>query len=68
MRPSSARARPFISRRASQPGKGRGWPIATPNAISRQTAPTAEAMPGSATGKSSGIASRPSQTTRWRLL
>jgi len=68
MRASSALARPLISRLASQAGRGTGWPLNSPNATRMQKAPTIEAMPGSATGKSSGIASRLSHTMRWRLL
>ena len=68
IRCSKALARPSICRPASQRGKGTGWPMHRPNAIRRQKAPTTEAMPGSATGKRSGIASKDSHTSRCRLL
>ena len=68
MRSSILLKRSFNSLFASQAGNGNGLPLNSPNAIRTQKAPTTEAMPGSAIGKRSGVASRLNQTTRCRLL
>jgi len=56
------------SRLASQLGRDTDRPIQSPNATNRHKAPTAEAIPGTATGNRSGMASKPNQTSRCRAL